>query len=328
MVMKNGLFLFVCLTVVFTVPAVTCADSGALGLPGLQSRFGGSLNSGNTVGCCGIGSPTVYFGLSVPESNGDSTSLDANNSGIRNLLAATGRVKNANRGFWLGTAIPVCLGHNVSILGTAWYLFPGASEANHQGTFSTPSGTVSLDWSSMVNHWFVDGAIVYGECHFSTLLGARYDYDSEERYSPDPDVSYNGNERADTTFKSFIPFIGFQSIYSNASQRLNFRILGAPVVLGTVTIGSTTNGSRSVYDNVSYSSGYFVEFFAEYSLKLSAASHAGLFGRWNLTRATSTGPYTNHAANGIITSDNYDLSRNQYTWTIGGSFTFNFGFPF
>ncbi len=97
--MKNGLFLFVCLTVVFTVPAVTCPDSGALGLPGLQSRLGGSLNSGNTVGCCGIGSPTVYFGLGVPESNGDSTSLDANNSGIRNLLAATGRVKNANRGF-------------------------------------------------------------------------------------------------------------------------------------------------------------------------------------------------------------------------------------
>ena len=177
---------------------------------------------------------------------------------------------------WLGAALPICLGNNLSVLGTGWYLISGTSAANLREPLAL-LGLQRGDWNSKVDHWFVDGSFAYSWCGFSALAGMRYDYDSTERDSPDADISYNGQERADASFKSVIPFIGFQSTYADMSQRLNVRIIGTPVLWGTTTIGSTTNGARSVYDNVPYSGGYFYEIFGEYSRKFSASSQAGVF---------------------------------------------------
>ena len=47
----------------------------------------------------------------------------AQNNGAANVREIT--VKLPTNGFWLGAALPVCLGENLSFVATGWYLFPG-----------------------------------------------------------------------------------------------------------------------------------------------------------------------------------------------------------
>ncbi len=128
--MRRGFILFVGILALALAPALVSAQySGAFGLSGLPSMpsmFGGSSKCGEPV--CPAFAPAVYFGWGVPQDRNTSVSLMAQNNGAANVREVT--IKLPTNGFWLGAALPVSLGDNLSFVATGWYLFPGTPSAN------------------------------------------------------------------------------------------------------------------------------------------------------------------------------------------------------
>jgi len=324
--MRRGFILFVGILALALAPALVSAQySGAFGLSGLPSMpsmFGGSSKCGEPV--CPAFAPAVYFGWGVPQDRNTSVSLMAQNNGAANVREIT--VKLPTNGFWLGTALPICLGENLSFVATGWYLFPGTPGGNSNEDVGAVRQYLANNWTTQFNWWFVDGAFAYGWQGFSALLGLRYDYYTVSISDPNNNALFGGQERGDVTSNGWIPFVGFQSAYTDAVQSMKVRILGIPTIVGTGQVALTTiNGNRFEFDNSNYTGGHFFEVFGEYTRKFFGASQAGVFARWNTARATTsgTGQILNIAAN-----DTYNFSLNRSSWTLGGLITLDFNSPF
>jgi hypothetical protein len=294
-------------------------------LPSMPSMFGGSSKCGEPV--CPAFAPAVYFGWGVPQDRNTSVSLTAQNNGANNVREITVRLPTS--GFWLGTALPVCLGENLSFVATGWYLFPGTPGANSNEDLY-PGGVrnyIANNWTPTFNWWYADGAFAYGWQGFSALLGLRYDYYTVSISNPNNNALFGGQERGDITSNAWIPFIGFQSAYTDAVQSMKVRILGIPTILGNGQVGLTTlNGNRFEFNTAGYNGGNFLEIFGEYTRKFFGASQAGVFARWNTARATTSG--TGNIVNNAALQDSYDFVMNRSAWTIGGVFTLDFSTPF
>jgi hypothetical protein len=336
--MRRGFILFVGILALALAPAMVSAQySGAFGLSGLPSMpsmFGGSSKCGERA--CPAFAPAVYFGWGVPQDRNTSVSLTAQNNGAFNIGEVT--IKLPTNGFWLGAALPVSLGDNLSFVATGWYLFPGTPSANSNEDFNpTPHFYLGNNWTPKFNWWFVDGAFAYtfggpscggaaGSSGFSLLLGLRYDYYYVSISDPNNNLLFGGQEAGDVTSNGWIPFVGFQTAYTDTVQSMKVRILGIPTILGNGQVGLTTiNGNRFEFTTANYNQGHFFEIFGEYTRKFFGASQAGVFARWNTARATTSG--TGEILNANL-QDTYNFSLNRSSWTLGGLVTLDFNSPF
>ncbi len=362
--MRRGFILFVGILTLALVPAMACAqNSGAFGLSGLPSMpsfFGGSSNCGGGNQCSGF-APEFYVGWGIPQNRNTSVSLTADNQGAANI-------QNINLnlpigGLWLGTALPVCLTDNLSLVATGWYLVPGYDNLN-TNTYTTGANLIvsngntrtnvllptlmGVDWGAKPYWWFVDGAFAYtlagsscgGTClgsGFSILAGVRYDYFSVAVTNPsnfNNYVVFGNQDEGNVESRAVIPFVGFQTVFRDSVQNLSVRFLGIPTILGSSNIGLTTNIGRFEYDNINYNKGgQFYEIFGEYTRKFFGSSQAGVFARWNTATAKSsgTGQINNVGAGQVINSamqDTYSLSLYRSSWTLGGVVTLDFATPF
>ncbi len=337
--MRRGFILFVGILALALAPAMVSAQySGAFGLSGLPSMpsmFGGSGSCGQNAGL-GI-APAVYFGWGVPQDRNTSVSLTAQNNGALNVREIT--IKLPTNGFWLGAALPVSLGDNLSFVATGWYLFPGTPGADSNEDYGLdPRRYNRNNWTPTFNWWFVDGAFAYtfggpscggaaGSSGFSLLLGLRYDYYTVSISDPNSNNLFNGQERGDVTSNGWIPFVGFQTAYTDTVQSLKVRILGIPTIVGTGQVGLTVaGGNRFEFNSANYTGGHFYEIFGEYTRKFFGASQAGVFARWNTARAITSG--TGDIVNNANLQDTYNFSLNRSSWTLGGLVTLDFSSPF
>jgi hypothetical protein len=323
--MRRGLILFVGIMALALAPTLVGAQySGAFGLSGLPSMpsmFGGS-GSGNAA-LPGI-APAFYVGWGIPQDRNTSVSLTAQNLGAGTVRSVD--IKFPTNGVWLGTALPVSLGDNLSFVATGWYLFGGDNHANSWDNYAVPAAQDLNDWSAKHNWWFVDGALAYGWTGFAALVGLRYDNYTASLTSPNNLGLFNGQQEVSFLSSAWIPFIGFQSAYADTMQSLKIRMLGIPTIVGYSHVGLTVaGGNRFEYNNPNYTAGHFFEVFGEYTRKFFGSSQGGVFLRWNSARATSSG------TGEILTTafqDTYNFSLNRSSWTLGAVATLDFNTPF
>jgi hypothetical protein len=322
--MRRGLILFVGILALALAPTFVGAQySGAFGLSGLPSMpsmFGGS-GSGNAASP-GI-APAFYVGWGIPQDRNTSISLTAQNLGANNVRSVD--IKLPTNGVWLGTALPVSLGDNFSFVATGWYLFGGDTKADSWDNYGIHVTQDANNWAAKHNWWFVDGALAYGWTGFAALVGLRYDNYTASLTSPNNLGLFGGQEETSFLSSAWIPFVGFQSAYTDAIQSLKIRILGIPTIVGYSYVGLTTLGNRFEYNNPNYTAGHFFEVFGEYTRKFFGSSQAGAFLRYNSARATSSG------TGEILTTafqDTYNFSLNRSSWTIGALATLDFTTPF
>ena len=95
------------------------------------------------------------------------------------------------------------------------------------------------NWSAKHNWWFVDGALAYGWTGFAALVGLRYDNYTASLTSPNNLGLFNGQQEASFLSSAWIPFIGFQSAYTDTIQSLKIRMLGIPTIVGYSYVGLT-----------------------------------------------------------------------------------------
>jgi len=323
--MRRGLILFVGIMALALAPTLVGAQySGAFGLSGLPSMpsmFGGS-GSGNAA-LPGI-APAFYVGWGIPQDRNTSVSLTAQNLGAGTVRSVD--IKFPTNGVWLGTALPVSLGDNLSFVATGWYLFGGDNHANSWDNYAIPAVQDLNDWSAKHNWWFVDGALAYGWTGFAALVGLRYDNYTASLTSPNNLGLFNGQQEVSFLSSAWIPFVGVQSAYTDTVQSLKIRALGIPTIVGYSYVGLTVNpATRFEYNNPNYTAGHFFEVFGEYTRKFFGSSQAGVFLRWNSARATSSG------TGQILTTafqDTYNFSLNRSSWTLGALATLDFTTPF
>lgn len=331
--MRRGLILFVGILALALAPTFVGAQySGAFGLSGLPSMpsmFGGSGKCGDAASP-GI-APAFYVGWGIPQDRNTSVSLTAQHLGAANVRSVD--IKFPTNGLWLGAALPVSLtessqcggSSSLSFVATGWYLFGGDNYANSRDDYAIPAAQDLNSWSVKHNWWFVDGALAYGWTGFAALVGLRYDNYTASLTSPNNWGLFNGQQEASFLSSAWIPFIGFQSAYTDAIQSLKIRALGIPTILGYGYVGLTTTAGRFEYNNPNYTSGHFFEVFGEYTRKFFGASQAGVFLRWNSTGAFSSG--TGEILN-TANQDSYDFNLHRTSWTVGGLMTLDFSTPF
>ena len=333
--MRRGLILFVGILALALAPTFVGAQySGAFGLSGLPSMpsmFGGSSKCGDAASPAIA--PAFYVGWGIPQDRNTSVSLTAQNLGAANVRSVD--IKFPTNGLWLGAALPVSLtessqcggSSSLSFVATGWYLFGGDTHSDTWDNYAIPAAQDLNYWSAKHNWWFVDGALAYGWTGFAALVGLRYDNYTASLTSPNNLGLFAGQEEASFLSSAWIPFIGFQSAYTDAIQSLKIRILGIPTIVGYSYVGLTAaGGNRFEYNNPNYTAGHFFEVFGEYTRKFFGSSQAGAFLRWNTARATSSG--TGEILNNPALQDTYNFSLNRSSWTVGGLMTLDFSTPF
>ena len=321
--MRRGLILLVGVMVLALTPALVCAQFG--GMPGISGLpgFGGFFGSGSG---CGAGAatpaiaPSVYFGWMPEQENNVSAGLDAQNLGAWNIR--TVNLKYRTGGFWLGGIVPVQLTEKVSFLGSGWYLFPSDSSAGQMwenGEIRQVAFNYGNDWTKKDIWWFVDGVLAYGDSNFSVLAGLRYDKFSTN-YSG-ANINFNNGQQLDLIAQSIIPLLGVQAGYKSSASSLNVRIVGIPTNAGNAKVNFTVANNNRLEATGNYNGGHFLEVFAEYARQIFQNGDAGVFLRWNTTRVTSDVSATTTQA---PTTDDYLLSFNRNTWTLGGKVGISF----
>jgi len=330
--MRRGLILFVGILALALAPTFVGAQySGAFGLSGLPSMpsmFGGSGKCGDAASPAIA--PAFYVGWGIPQDRNTSVSLTAQNNGILTVRNISLRIPT--NGLWLGTALPVSLGDNLSFVATGWYLFSGQPNADFNDDHTPPqlpNPASYHSWDTQGTWWFVDGAVAYGWTGFAALVGLRYDNQTLKLSSPGNNVGlFTGQQEGNFLSSAWIPFIGFQSAYTDALQSLKIRMLGIPTILGYSNLGITITGpDRLQYNNVNYSSGYFFEAFGEYTRRFFGSSQAGVFVRWNSTHALSSDTLS-LVNNPGTNNDTFNFSLTRNSWTLGGLVTLDFNTPF
>lgn len=323
--MRIRLIALMIVTVVALSPLMVCGQySGVWGLPAMPSLFSGPSAYGRSTAEIG---PEVYFGWGMLQDRNLSLSLTAQHSGLFDFRSLD--IKLPIGGFWLGTAFPVSLTDRLGFVASGWYLFPRDTNANSSEDFTyLVRYSLTNDINAKPIWWYVDGAFTYGSSGFSFLLGLRYDHSALTLTDPSNiNALPYPPENLDFISRGWIPFIGFQSAYTDAVQNMKVRILGIPTILGSNYLGLTPRGASKVeYNDINYTGGHFVEIFGEYTRRCFGASQAGVFARWNSTRATNSGSVA--VINNPVQRDDYNFSLNRNTWTFGGVVMLDFRMPF
>jgi hypothetical protein len=304
-------------------PALVCAQFGGMpglsGLPSFGGLFGSSSGCGDKAAGPGL-APAVYFGWMPGQDNNVGASLNAKNLGAFGLLDINFKYKT--EGFWLGGALPVQISDNLTFIGTGWYLFPSDSTASLNESQNQRDQHLNLlanDWTKKDIWWFLDGVLAYGSSNFAAIAGFRYDKFSTN-FSGANQIFVDG-QNIDLISQAYIPLIGVQAGYKNSVSSLNVRMIGFPTMLGNTTANFTIDDTNRFEGTGTYNGGHFFELFAEYARQIFVNGDAGVFVRWNSTRVTSDVNATTTLA---PTTDDYLMSFNRNTWTLGGKVGLSF----
>ncbi len=123
--------------------------------------------------------------------------------------------------------------------------------------------------------------------------------------------------------QAVIPLIGVQAGYEGANYRLLARAVGFPTVVGSVKYNETVLVVNRLEATGNYTSGGFLELWAECSRKFGGGE-AGVFCRYDYLQG-----YSNLNVDFLPTggSQSFRLGLTRNVWSIGGSFALNFNIP-
>lgn len=312
-----------------TFAASACAEGlGGLGMLGLPSF--GALGGG-TLGCGAnglkIAAPKFYLGMMA---DGGGTTLDLGHAFFPKLFDNTAHNYN-NQGLWLGVSQLMGLNSGLCFNASGWYLIPSNTESDE--TFNVDVNNLNNRWKTDTHWWFVDGVLsLNAPAGFSFLAGLRYEQYTTRFSDPERASGIGILTRwatADVISESWIPLIGAEMRSPGSLGGVVFRVIGFPTLLGSLKYNETQPNIVPVSRleaSGSWSKGYFVEIFSEYSKRLGFGD-VGLFAKWNVLhgQSESTVDYSNNHR--VPTHEQHDLTLSRSWWTLGGSFTMDFSLP-
>jgi hypothetical protein len=240
------------------------------------------------------------------------------------------------RGLWLGLAAQANLTERAGLLADYWILVPSNEPSDESYTIAAaPPG--SKTWNSTkTDWWFIDGALSYDTGGLGKVLaGFRYDHFATNFENPGDFVGALGlsSDRGDVTVNCYLPFIGIQTDQgSPGGRQLMFRVIGFPLMAGDVKYHDSIGSFGGiVQDRIELSKGfgkgYFLEAFAQYAQPVFGSGQIGVFGRWSMLHGDSGQIAITDVLGGFPLTGKYQFVFERQSWTLGGSFIFDFNLP-
>ena len=255
-----------------------------------------------------IGSPgasNVYFDWTEP-SKGSIWALQR--------PTYTGTAAWPLRGFWLGASKDISLGDGFGALISGSVFFPRRSA----GTWRDEPLTRTFDFEiPSYDWWSIDGLAkcsVAGDAE--VLAGFRWDHTSTR-------VKYSDNTDDDYILNAYLPLIGMQlnKRFSDCSMLL--RCVGSPWVGGRLKYHFWDNLGYAEFGDFRVNNGYFLEFFADCSMRIAGALSVGGFAKWNYLHIKSD----EQSLSGS-TTEPVSWAVDIRSWTFGASLACAFASPF
>lgn len=239
------------------------------------------------------------------------------------------------QGVLLAASAIFSAGESFGVLGGGALLIPVKSTGT---TDEEGVGATALNSSTNANNQlgFLDVAGFYkfheaGWGSVQALAGFRWDhFTSKMDYvSRDAADTFFRDVSANLTVNAYIPYVGIRMSQATACSFFNARVIGFPVLPGNVTFqnsftgtenNAAVNGGGDV--SSSFSSGYFLEVFAEYAAKVLGDVFVGGFGAYDMLYGkTGEAPYV-FSDTGDIFGERLRINRS--TWTFGGTLAYQF----
>lgn len=336
--MKRALVLFAALLVIVSLPAFAHAQ-GFFGTP----LFSGSAPDTSVLarqGSRAPWSPSFYVGYSGNHRGLFIGAMDVPASAAE---LAVDRTWEGDLGAaWLGLTIPVALTDTLGVRGSFAALLPNTTT----GRQFTEFGEVYPDVKAKSYFWDVAGYWqIDGSCR--VLAGFRWDYVDAQFFRYQTVWTGFGPMRRDGVHRfevtSYLPYVGMEMSYPSSTCNLTVGVLGFPVVPGDFNeavgdvsdqgaIGSIVTSSEN---RLSFRSGYFVDVYCKYSMRILGAGQLGGFAEWNTIRAR-TDEITTYIRNnatlffvggGPSNPHTYGYTFQKQLWAVGGFVTLDFSLP-
>jgi hypothetical protein len=212
----------------------------------------------------------------------------------------------------------------------ASYHFP--SKRNSLETINTGGIGVNSTWNASPQWGGFQMALTYQiNPSLTAVVGFKYESLLVNLFQSVP-ANPNMNT-GDINISEYIPYFGFayNAVHPSSGLELETALIGFPTVLGAVDFRETTAAGFNIGGVVvpgfrvsqPFSSGRFLEWYAEVSLPVRDCCRFGSFVRYNVAQASAT---VNPAEyNGTIPSNvDYDFNLYKRIWAVGGIVSFSF----
>jgi hypothetical protein len=251
------------------------------------------------------GTPKVYFGW-TEHPKGSVWSLQRQTS--------TGTAAWPLSGFWLGARKDLVLTDDFGILISGSVFFPKRSA----GTWREEPGPITFDFEiPQYDWWTLDGLAacrVAGDTE--VLAGFRWDHTSTR-------VNYSDNTEDDYILNVYLPLFGMQLNKRFSNSSLLLRCVGSPWVGGRLKYHFWDNLGFAEFGDFRVNNGYFLELFADCSIRIARDVSAGGFMKWNYLHVK-----TDEQSLSGSTTEPVSWVVDVRSWTFGASLACAFASPF
>jgi hypothetical protein len=250
--------------------------------------------------------PILYFGW-LEHSGGSSWALQRQ--------ASKGTATWPLKGFWFGATKEVTFDAGPGFLLSGGTFVPRTVD----GRWFSPPGMGSFSFEiPSYDWWYVDGLVkarVPG--NFELLAGFRWDHTSTR-------VDYSDNTSDDYILNSYIPFIGTQIYQPFSNGSVLVRVVGAPLVFGTLRYHYwSRNGFSESGDFPLNTKSSFLEVLADYRVKLTSGLRVGCFAKWNWLRVRTDDRNLSGS-----TSESVSWGVDIRSWILGCDVSLAFSCPY
>jgi hypothetical protein len=224
------------------------------------------------------------------------------------------------RGTWLELSASGAFSQNMRLAISGGLLVP--SRLSGQEDEDVAGESYGLEMNEMT--WGMVEAVgsynVYGD--LEVLGGFRWDRFSTTAEFVDQSQIY-------FQMTTYLPLVGLQLGWRSPEHALITKILGWPTAMpGDMRFSYVGAGYYPKESgDQSFAEGYFLEMFAEYTVKVFEKGSAGVFVKWNnLHLNASKGSHDWARPSGRGTAP-LQMSADRTSWTFGGSLTVDVAFP-
>lgn len=286
-----------------------------------------------------IAAPTFYGGFLIPNRNlhGQFFTVESAGTSIAGLEYADHRYPE--RGLWVGLyeTIAVTRPADIEFVLQAWCMVPSSVAASTRYRFSGNSLESGVSWRCSATAYSLDASMLFSwqkeRPEFSQIFGVRYDHYSRRLSDPEHvpvgvvPWPASANDTVELGVNTWAPYIGLQMCYAYSDSVAFFRLIGAPIVFGSVAYDEFWRGGagQHVGSTFAISKGLFAEFFGSVQTHVSDSASVGFFLKMDSVSAYGSGDLDVDPPTGQ--SAPYRLTYRQLKYLFGVNFALRFRTP-
>jgi len=286
-----------------------------------------------------IGAPVLYAGFLIPNRNlhGQFFAVESAGTAVAGLEYADHRYPQ--QGFWAGVYETIAFGNptDIDLVLQGWCMIPSSVDASTRYRFTGNAFESGTTWKCNSTGYVLDASILFSwertRPEFSQIAGVRYDHYSRRLcdpvHVPVGVVPWpaSANDTVEAEVNTWAPYIGLQATYGYSDGVGFIRLVGAPIVFGSLSYDEFWRGGagQRVGSTFAIRKGLFMEFLGSYQRNISDSASIGFFLKMDSISGYGSGNFDVTPAAGQSAS--YRLTYRQLSYILGANLSVRFQIP-